>query len=469
MNVLLVTPPFSEEERYGKLSAVGTLYPPLGLAYIAAVAEEAGHRVRVIESEALHYGYEDIYAEAEEFGPDIIGMPTFLNTIRRCFKLAGGFKLKLPKARIVLGGVQATLNTAESMAQRAVDFVIRGEGERAFRDLLAALEGNLSLSGVKGLVWRSGEGEVVYNESQPLIRELDTVPLPARHLFPMQSYHASSQLRRNTLHLFTSRGCPFRCSYCTSHLTFGKTFRYHSSGRVIEEMLLLKEKFKAQGIQFYDETFTLHKERVFELCDELIRRRIRIPWACFTRVNLVDRELLGRMREAGCYQIFYGVEAASQRLLDLIKKDITIEQIQNAFRWTRRAGIEALASFMIGLPTETVEESYATIDLAIEIGADYAQWQKTTPFPGTELFDICRRYGTILTEDWTKFTAWNELVYVTHGRTGEDIMRIERAAFRRFYLRPGYLLSHIAMFLRLPPRQIYAMAQTAFKMAYLKQ
>lgn len=466
MKILLITPPFSEKERYGNLASVGTLYPPLGLAYIAAVGEREGHKVAVVESEALGYSYEDIYDEVERFKPDLIGMPTFLNTIQRCFIVADEIKKRLPHTKIVLGGVQVTLNPSDAITRDSIDFIVRGEGEDVFRDLLAALQGRMAIKDISGLIWKDKDN-IVSNSPHGLIANLDILPLPARHLFPMELYHSSSQLRgKNTLHLMTSRGCPFRCAYCTSHMTFGKTFRYHSSQRVIQEILVLKEEYGADAIQFYDETFTLNRKRVIELCDEMLKQKIKLPWACFTRVNLVDRELLEKMKSAGCYQIFYGVEAASQRLLDIIKKDITIEQIENAFKWTKQAGIETLASFMIGLPTETEEEAYKTIDFAIKLDADYAQWQKTTPFPGTELYDICEKHGKILTKDWTKFTAWNEIVYVTDGRTKEDILKVERQAFRRFYLRPAYIAKRFLMLFRLPPKKILNMVSSALKVFF---
>lgn len=465
MKILLLTPPFSEEERYGKLSAVGTLYPPLGLAYIAAVAEKEGHDVSVIESEALGCSYEYIYNEIDRLKPDLIGMPTFLNTIQRCLIIADEARKRFPSAKIVLGGVQATITPDQAISRESVDMVVRGEGENVFRDLLLALQGRMALGDVSGLVWRD-KGKVIFNKDQAIISNLDTLPFPERRLFPMKLYHSSSQLRgNNTIHMMTSRGCPFRCTYCTSHMTFGRTFRFHSSQRVIQEMLSLKKEFSADSIQFYDESFTLNRKRVMELCDEMLKQKINLPWACFTRVNLVDRELLKKMSAAGCYQIFYGVESATQRLLNLIKKDITVEQIEKAFKWTKEAGIETMASFMIGLPTETLEESYKTIDFAIKLDADYAQWSKTTPFPGTELFEICRKYGTILTDDWNKFTGFNEVVYVTSGRTKEDIMQVERDAFNRFYLRPSYIFKRLRMLFKLPPKKILNLISSALKMS----
>lgn len=470
MKVLLITPPFSEEERYGKLVAVGTLYPPLGLAYIAGVAERHGHQVEVIESEALRCSYGYIYERIASFSPDIVGMPTFLNTINRCLHIADEIKKRWPAIITVLGGVQVTVRPQEAIARNTVDYVVYGEGENVFRDLLFFLEGKKRMiAEIPGLIWKKTDGTVVVNRAQSLINNLDELPIPSRHLFPMDRYHSSSQLRgRHTVHMMSSRGCPFRCSYCTSHMTFGKTFRYHSLQRVIQEMLILRDTYGADTIQFYDETFTLNRNRVIQLCEEIIRQKIKLLWACFTRVNVVDDEMLHKMKQAGCYQIFYGVEAASQRLLDVIKKDITLEQVKNAFRLTKEAGIETLASFMIGLPTETQEESYKTIDFAIDIDADYAQWQKTTPFPGTELYDIAQKHGTILTDDWTKFTAWNELVYVTNGRTKEDILQVEKIAFKRFYLRPLYIIRRLPVFIKLPVKNLWNLLITVLRVLWAR-
>jgi len=463
LKILLVTPPSSEKERYGKLSAVGTMYPPLGLAYIAAAAESRGHETAVVDSEAMAYSFEDIYNEIDKFNPDLVGMSTYLNTIQRCFIIADEIKKRFPRVKVVLGGVQVTVDSNEAIARDSVDFIVRGEGDNVFPELLAAIEGQMAMKDVAGLTWKDN-GSIVSNKPQDLIKDLDSLPFPARHLFPMKLYHASAQIRgKNTLHLMTSRGCPFRCAYCMSHRTFGKTYRYHSAQRVIEEILMLKEKYGVDGIQFYDESFTLNRKRVIELCDKMLEHKLRLPWTCFTRVNLVDKPLLDKMKTAGCYQIFYGVEAATQRLLDLIRKDITLEQIENAFKWTKQAKIEALASFMIGLPTETEEEAYKTIDLAIKLDADYAQWAKTTPFPGIEMYDICKKHGKMLTEDFTKFTGWNELVYVTDGRTKEDILKVEKEAFRRFYLRPRYLIKRFFGLMRLHPKKVFNLIRSGLR------
>lgn len=464
MKILLIIPPFSEEERYGKLSAVGTLYPPLGLAYIAAVAEKLGHDVKVIESEAFGYSYEDIRQIFLDFDPEIVGMQTFLNTIDRCYKVAGMVKEAKPDVKVVLGGVQVTICPENSIKNKWIDFIVFGEGEIVFENLLVALEKGSNFHAVDGLIWKKN-GQAITNKPQGLIPDLDTILLPALHLFPMNRYHSSSQLRgKRTMNIMSSRGCPYRCAYCTSHMTFGKTFRYHSAARVIQEIKRLVNEYGADGIQFYDETFTLHKKRIIELCDAFMTSKtVQVPWACFTRVNCVDEDLLNKMKEAGCYQIFYGVESGVQRLLDLIQKDITLEKTKKAFSLTRKTGIESLASLMVGFPTETIEEARKTIDFTIEIDPDYAQWQKVTPFPGTKLYDIALKHGKLLTRDWTKFTAWNETVYLTDGWTKEDLLMMEKEAFRRFYLRPKYLIRWLLRAGKLPPNKIFNLLITGIK------
>jgi radical SAM superfamily enzyme YgiQ (UPF0313 family) len=261
----------------------------------------------------------------------------------------------------------------------------------------------------------------------------------------------------------TSRGCPFRCAYCSGHINFGRTHRFHSARRVIDEIKILMRDYKADSIQFFDETFTFSKPRVLELCDKMIEEKVKISWAAFSRVNTIDRELLEKMREAGCYQIFYGVESGNQRLLDLIHKDITLDQARKAIKLTREAGIESFASFMLALPTETMEESYKTIDFAIELDPDYAQFPITTPFPGTELYDIAKKSGSFTTEDWSKFMSWDQVVYVPEGRSVEEVKHTAKEAYRRFYLRPKYVARRVWGMRKLPPRKLFNMITSGIK------
>ncbi len=459
MKILLVIPPNSQEERYGKFSSIGTLYPPLGLAYIAAVLEKNNFEVRVVDSEAMNYSYSDVEQIIKRFNPDVVGMSVYFNTINRCYKVAERIKKINPHIKIVLGGAQVTLDP-NLVKDKNIDFGIYGEGEISFRNLIKAIENHLTVSKVNGLIWKKAN-KIIINKPQRLVENLDELPMPARHLFPMSKYHSSANLRgKRTLNIMTSRGCPYKCTYCAGSLIFGGTYRYHSTDRVIEELKELKEKYGADDIQFYDETFTANKKRVIDLCNKIIKNKLNIEWSCFTRVNLVDPELLKKMKQAGCYQIFYGLESGVQRLLNLIKKGITLEQSRRAMKWTHEAGIETWVSFMMGLPTETKQESEQTIKFALEVDPNFVQFPITTPYPGTEMYDLAKKNGKFLTDNWDDYTAW-DVVFVSNGRTPEEIRETVSKAYRAFYLRPSYMIRRIKSVFKLPLTKIISLFKSA--------
>jgi radical SAM superfamily enzyme YgiQ (UPF0313 family) len=345
-----------------------------------------------------------------------------------------------------------------------------GEGEQTISLLLKKLEKFSQnpkrfeeFNDIPGIVWKQKK-KIIVNKRQELIKDLDTIPFPARHLFPMSSYHSSAQLRgKKTLNIMTSRGCPYRCAYCSGHINFGKSFRYFSKEHVIQEISSMIRDFGIDGIQFYDETFTVNRDRVFELCDLLIKNNISLPWTCFTRVNLVDKDLLLKMKEAGCYQIFFGIESGNQRLLDLIKKDITLEQARKAVQLCKKAGIESFCSFMLNLPSESIEESMNTINFAIELDPDYAQFPITTPFPGTELYNIAKEKGQFVTEDWSKFMSWSQVVFVSEGRTVGEIKNTVRKAYQKFYMRPSYILKSVRKLRKLPLNKSLSLFKAGIK------
>lgn len=465
--VLLVVPPNSLEERYGKLKLVGTMYPSMGLAAVGAVAEQEGFRIKAIDCEAEGLDYDELGERIKEYQPDVIGMQTFCNTINRALKIAKQVKEGIdPDIKIVLGGVQAALFPEKYVANQYVDFVVVGEGEIIFKNLLNTLENNQAdFSGIPGLVWKKNS-QIVSNPPEKLISNLDELPFPARHLFNLNLYHASAQLRRHrTFHIIVSRGCPFNCSFCSVHKIFGRNYRFRSSQKVIDEIKFLKEKYNIDGLQFYDDTLSINKPWLIELCNKMIDEKINLPWACFTRVDCVNPELLEKMKQAGCYQIFYGVECANQRLLDIINKSITIQQIKDAFRWAKKAGIETLASFIIGLPTETVEEARQTANLAIEIDADYAHWEMFVPHPGTNIYEFALRHGRLLTTDLNKHCPWlDEPVYVPDNRTAQELKETKKWIFCKFHLRPGYLLKRLHGFLKLPFNRVIKLVRSGIIM-----
>jgi anaerobic magnesium-protoporphyrin IX monomethyl ester cyclase len=469
LKVLFVIPPSSLKERYGDLLEAGAVYPSMGIAYVASVAEAAGHEIRVIDAEAAGIDFHGIQDEIRRFRPHVIGMQTFCANLPRCYQVAEDAKSIDPGIQIVLGGVQATLFPEHQLKNPSIDFVVCGEGEYTFRHLLEMLQTQGNPYDIPGLVHRTDTNTIVKNPPRQLISDLDELPLPALHLFPMDCYHSSSQLRGNrTLHLLTSRGCPFNCSYCSGDLIYGKTYRFRSPSKVIEDIRYLQSEYHIDSLQFYDETFTVNRKRIFELCDALDRENLRIPWACFARVDLVDEELLARMKNSGCYQIFFGVETGVPRLLEKIRKGTTLDQARKAFRLTRKLGIETVASFMLTLPEETYEETQQSIRFGLELDPDYVYWLTFVPYPGTDLADQALNTGEIINKDPTTYNVFNEIVYVPEGRNADEIRQTVARAYRRFYLRPIYIIRQIVKLFRLPPNKAWNLIKGGFR-TFLKK
>ena len=465
MKILFIVPPAALEERYGALTSAGAVYPSLGLAYLAAVALELGHQVRIIDAEAEGMSMSRLEEELRREKPQLIGLQTFCTTIRKCVAICQNAKSIQPGVTTLLGGVHATLFPEDCIGHPAVDYLVRGEGERTFAALLELLEDQGDPSTVDGLVWKRRDGgEVVHNRSRQLIEDLDQLPFPARHLLPMERCRSGAQLRgRRTVHLMTSRGCPFNCGFCSSHEVFGRTHRFQSTARVLAEIGRVVEEQGADEIQFYDESFTANRKRVLELCEGMHRSFPGLKWTCFTRTDLVRPDLLQEMKQAGCYQIFYGVESGVPRLLELVNKRIPLEKTEQAFRWTHEAGIQITASFILTLPTETREETEQSIRFGIKLNPEFVYWLTFVPYPGTRLSEYALEVGTMIHDDLERYSVFEDVCYLPQGRDSAEIKRAVRRAYRRFYLRPSYLLHHGWKYLRLPPGKIIGLAQGGLK------
>lgn len=464
MRVQLVIPPFPRDQRLGKTRALYPVYPQLGLAYVAAEAERLGHTVEVVEGEVLLLSDEDVLEAIEDFRPQVLGFQAFTHSQDACHRIARAAKERLPGLVVVLGGIASTVRPDDQLAPgRAADYVVRGEGERTFGELLAYLESpgdpaerHSRLAQIHGLSWKDGEGRIVTNPRRAEVERMDDLPFPALHLFPMGVYNAPAQLQGNAIHeMMLTRGCPYNCSFCMSPQSFRKRFRSFSVERALADIARMRERFGMDSIQFYDDVFTYDRDGCLKLLDALIETRLGLPWTCLTRVDLVDQELLVRMRQAGCYQIFFGMESASQRILDLVHKGIQLDQVRAAIKMTRKAGIESFLSVMIGFPTETPDEAYRTMAFVRAVDPDYALWHRFTPWPGSAIYDLALQHGTVRTGDLAKYTINWGFVYQPKGWTVEQLEQAEATAMRRFYLRPGKLLSKLKLLLRLPRRRAW--------------
>ncbi|MBN1106619.1 MAG: cobalamin-dependent protein, partial [Deltaproteobacteria bacterium] len=444
MRVLLINPPYSREERYGKdLGRFGPLNEPLGLAYVAASLERAGHAASILDAPALGIASEDIPRHMEGRDYSIAGVTMLTPMYARSMEVVRTLRDAFPKIRIVVGGAHPTILPRETMqGNREIDFAVVGEGERVMVALISALERGGDLSHIQGLAYRIGDEVCVNSPAQP-IPDLDDLPMPARHLLPMHAYRMTRSRTRSS-HAYTvsvARGCPFDCGFCCR--IFGRKVRHHSVARILEEIRMLHERYGAREINLEADTLTLNKAFILALCRGLLDSGLsrEISWTCESRIDTVSEEMLREMKRAGCWQISYGVETGSQRLLDLIQKGTTLPRIEEVFALTKRVGITIRAFYMLGLTTETREESLRTIAFARKLDARWSQFTLFTPFPGTDLYDLVVREGGLRSHNWEDFKThggWTSggIAYVPKGRSPEEMKALQKRAYRAMYLRP---------------------------------
>lgn len=435
LKILLINPP--QATRYPQ--------PPLGLALLAAVLEKDGYLVKILDLPALRFSEKSLPMIIRREKPDVVGITAMTPTISSAVSVAKKVKEGDSDITVVLGGAHATILPEETLQKSAeIDIIVRGEGEETTLELVKVLEEDPSnINRVLGITYRNGDS-VKSNPLRPPILDLDTLPFPAFHLLPIGKYRLHPPFGRRSpfMPIITSRGCPYRCIFCSKSV-FGKKYRSNSSAYAVGEIRLLDEKFGVKEIKFYDDVFTLDRKRTIAICMQLKEQGIDIPWACETRVDLVDGELLGVMKDAGCYMIAYGVESGNQGILDSLRKGITLEQAIGAFKLTHDAGIETVAYFMIGSPGETPETIKDTIDFARKLDPDFVQFSMTTPYPGTELYRLAVKEGYV-PEKWDEF-VYADLKSVGNPGFGiktlsrEELGEWNRKAYSSFYLRWSYV------------------------------
>jgi radical SAM superfamily enzyme YgiQ (UPF0313 family) len=316
----------------------------------------------------------------------------------------------------VIGGPHVTFSAEQTLTEAPwIDIVVRGEGERTMLDIVSGKE----LAKTEGLAFRQGGG-VVTTGVRPLIENLDELPFPARHLFPLSKYRAFSAGGS----LVTGRGCPFNCIFCAGHKMTGRRFRQHSPKLVVDEMQVVHE-LGFEELHIEDDLLTVNHAHVNAICEEILDRGLKLKWNAFSRVDTINRDLLGTMKQAGCVGLLFGVESGNQEILDRAKKKITLEKARRAVALTKEAGMRAVTSFILGLPGETRETIRQTYDFARELATPYGL-HVLAPFPGTEVREKADEYGiTILTDDWSEYDA-NRSVTTTPGAGPREVAEILR-------------------------------------------
>ncbi|AXV37901.1 MAG: B12-binding domain-containing radical SAM protein [Methanobacterium sp. BRmetb2] len=434
MKVLLINPPYVNS----KYKFIGLVAPPLGIAYIAAVLEEGGVDVKIIDAAAMEMEWDTLKKEIENYSPDVVAITALTPTINKALKTAKITKKTCPNANIVMGGYHPTFTYTELLKNDFIDIVILGEGEYTMLELVKTLEKGGDLKEVKGIACKD-----FTTPSRDIIKDIDSLPFPARHLLPMDEYKVLN-IKLPTGTLISGRGCPFNCSFCASSAMHGRKMRFRSAQNIVDEIEHLISDYDAEMIAFMDDTFTLRPERVIEICDEIKKRDLDFFWGCTARVDTVSKSLLKKMREAGCITIFYGVESADQQLLDGMNKKISVDKIRNAFKLTKEADMRTIASVAIGMPGDTKENIEKTINFVKDLDASYAIFSLATPYPGTAFYNEARANDLIKVNDWSKYTLLSP-VLETVDCSLEELKKLQKKGFRKFYLRPGYILRQLRM------------------------
>ena len=439
MKVTFLNPP----QTNSKYKFLGVVAPSLGIGYMAAVLEKNGYDVDVLDASALELTYDEIGEEILKRNPDIVSISALTPTIGVALDSADKIKQVKPDTIVVLGGYHPTFEYESVLEEPSVDVVVRGEGEYTFLDLVRTVENDGDLADVQGLAFHDENNfSLVVTPDRPIIEDLDELPFPAFHLFPMEKYRILN-ITTNVATIITTRGCPMQCSFCSSAALHGHHLRRRSPENVCDEIEVRLNEQNIDTIAFMDDTFTLNKKFVRDFCAEIKRRNLKFWWGCTSRVDTLDEELLQLMKDSGCITIFIGVESADQQMLEKMNKNITVSKTESAFRLARKVGIRTIASCVIGMPEDTKKSMKQTIDFVKRLNPNYALYSLATPYPGTRFYNETFKKNLIQIRDWSKYTLIDP-VLETIDCSSKELRSIQKKAFLKFYLRPGYLIRQVS-------------------------
>jgi anaerobic magnesium-protoporphyrin IX monomethyl ester cyclase len=415
---------------------------PLGIMSIASVLREMGHVPKLYDLRMEPGGMEGLLASASSFRPDVVGISSLTVESEQMKEVAVRIRQRFPDVPVLVGGPHATSYPEKVLEIPEVDIAVIGEGERTIRELIPFLESGQAPEPVLGIGYRH-QGRIVIHERQPAIEDLDSLPFPAWDLLDLDAY--SSRRGMSTLDprpymtLFTSRSCPYQCIYC--HHVFGKGFRARSPENVIQEMEQLIRQYGIRDFELVDDIFNLDKQRTRKICDLIRERglRVRLAFPNGLRADILTRDLIRQLRDAGTVSASFAVETASPRLQKLIRKNLDLEKAREMINSSVELGIITNAFFMLGFPTETREEILTTIRFATSLDLHTAQFFIVTPFLGTDMARMFEEKYKDLEADYTDYD-YNKGVYNLSEVDQEELFRLQRYANLKFYIHPRRIL-----------------------------
>ena len=446
MKILFLVPPetISLESSVPKALEGGKgYYPKLGLLYVAAYYErETGNRPVFIDCPPENVSQEELSRRVKEVQPDMVAMSIMTFNLLDALHTARILKRDHPNLKVCLGGPHVNLYPKETLHQPEIDYVVFGEGEKIFFHLIQALESGDSLKSIKGLGWKE-KGEEHINSAETELLNLNELPFPARHLVDVSSYKHIIGEGRQFFTIQATRGCPAACSFCDIRKT---KFRVRSPESVVAEIEELVE-MGVDDLFFVDDTITIDKKNVLEICDLIVKRNIKIHFKISARVDTINKEVIAALKKAGCYRIHYGIESASPKHLKYLQKGQTPEKVERACKMTRDAGLGFFAYMMIGIPHETKEEMFETVDFAKKLKPDYAQFSICTPYPKVELYYQMIQEGIVPEDYWQEFaenpSADFKIKFWNKDFSEEELRDLQDECHARFYRSPTYLMKQV--------------------------
>lgn len=419
---------------------LGRRLPPLGLAYVAAALEKAGFKVEILDNYLLKKPIDYVKLEIKRLNPEIVGITCSSATYRRCVETAKAVKEVLPSCKVVVGGPHPSYVPDSMLQHSEIDYVVLGEGERAIVELATHItedEINPAIATIPGVAYRH-EGKMIENAPR-FISDMDQIPYPARHLLPMHLYDRTMEFLSvrpvDTMNVI--RGCPYNCAFCEIRKLWGQTCRAFSPLRIVEEIDHLVNKYGSKGIYFVGDNFTIHRRKTAEICKLIKNHKLDIEWVCDTRVDLISRELLKKMKGAGCRTIWFGVESGSPRILKKLNRGITLEQTVDAFKLCREEGMQIACAFMLGIPGETAKDMKATLKFAKKLDPDWCQFNIFIAYPVSSLYEEVLQKGLHdPVEDFVVYVKTEDFDY-------ESLLEVQRRFHTSFNRAPKRILRKI--------------------------
>ena len=448
--ILLINPPqISDGKFLDGYQGTRPVLPPLGLAYIAAYLEKQNYKVDIFDGMVENASAKEIALRTH--GYDLVGITSITFQAMITYQVLQEIKRENPTIPVVIGGPHVSCLPLEPLEKGLADFSVIGEGEEVLFSIINAIEKGEDFTSLSGVAYKVN-GQIYPAKNSGIVKDINSLPLPARHLLPMKKYRTSGVRTRRypAMSMVTSRGCPMQCSFCFNQLPYRKIVRFLSAERIIEEMTQLISKYGAKEIHFWDDNFLVNKPRINRFFEIMESRNMNISFDCEGTINSFDPEVLKKLKKIGCYSVSYGIESGNQRILDLMGKKISIEQIKRVVSETKKLGLDARGYFLFGFPTETKKEILDTINFSRELKLTDATFSLFVPLPGTAAYEMVKEEPEFMKNYWYRLILSEisfprpPLVYHPSSVNEDELLHLHRVALRKFYLQPQQILNKLS-------------------------